>query len=144
MYLQLHACSRLCSMVSAWACLFARSAISSVKFSSVLVCAGHLLLLSFVSLKSLSFILPIDLLFYAKRFGNRLHFFLFSYFVRILLYTVHWIRIICKQIKLNHRWVPNRFGEDLGIMTIEWFYTLRRFPEVKPHHRKHFNGGEGF
>ena len=55
------ACSRLYRRVSAWWGVFARSAMSSVKSASVIVCAGYLLLLSFVSLK-LSFILSIDVL----------------------------------------------------------------------------------
>ena len=42
---------RLCSRVLAWAGAFARSDMSSVSSASVNVCAGDLLLLSFVSLK---------------------------------------------------------------------------------------------
>ena len=48
---------RLCSRNSAWAGVFARSAMSSALFASVIVCAEYLLLLSFASLKPLSFIL---------------------------------------------------------------------------------------
>ena len=44
--------SRLCSRVSAWAGLYARSAMSLAYSSSVIVCAGYLL----------SFILSIDVL----------------------------------------------------------------------------------
>ena len=54
--------SRLCSRVSAWAGAFARSAMSVALCASVIVCAGYLLLLSFVSWKPLSFILSIDVL----------------------------------------------------------------------------------
>ena len=50
--------SRLCSWVSAWVGVFARSAMSA----SVIVCARHLLLLSFASLKPLYFIISIDVL----------------------------------------------------------------------------------
>ena len=52
--------SRLCSRVSAWAGVFARSAMSSAWSASIIVCAGYLLLLSFVNLKPLSFILSTD------------------------------------------------------------------------------------
>ena len=54
--------SRLCSWVSAWAGVFARSAISSALSASVVVCAGYLLLLSFASSKPLSFNLYIGVL----------------------------------------------------------------------------------
>ena len=54
--------SRLCSRGSAWAGIFARSAISSAKSASVIVFAGYFLLLSFVSLKPFTWILSIDVL----------------------------------------------------------------------------------
>ena len=60
--MQAAARSRLCSRVSAWANAFARSTISSAWSASVIVFAGYLLLLSFVSLKPFSLILLIDVL----------------------------------------------------------------------------------
>ena len=54
--------SRLCSRVSAWAGVFARSTMLSALSASAIVCVGYLLLLSFVNLKPLSFILSIDIL----------------------------------------------------------------------------------
>ena len=44
--------SEIFSRVSAWAGAFARSAITSAKSASVIVFAGYLQLLSFVSLKA--------------------------------------------------------------------------------------------
>ena len=52
--------SRVCSSVSAWAGVFARIAISSALSASVIVFAGYHLLLFFVSSKSFSLILSID------------------------------------------------------------------------------------
>ena len=54
--------SRLCIRDSAWAGVFARSAMSSVSSASVIVYVGYLLLLSFISLKPFSFIISIDVL----------------------------------------------------------------------------------
>ena len=51
--------SRLCSRILALVGAFARSAMSS---ASVIVFAGYLLLLSFVSLKPFSLILSVDVL----------------------------------------------------------------------------------
>ena len=51
--------SRLCSRVSAWAGVFARIAMLS---TSVIVFAGYLLFLFFVSSKPFSLILSIDVL----------------------------------------------------------------------------------
>ena len=53
--------SKLCSRDSAWVGVFARSAMSSAQFTSIIVCTGYLLL-SFASLKPLSFIITIDVL----------------------------------------------------------------------------------
>ncbi len=49
--------SKLCSSVSAWSGVFASIAMSSVLSASVIVVAGYLLLLFFVSLKPFSLIL---------------------------------------------------------------------------------------
>ena len=54
--------SKLCSSVSAWLGVFASIAISSVESASVIVFAGYLLLLFFVSSKPFSLILSIDVL----------------------------------------------------------------------------------
>ena len=54
--------SRLCNRVSPWVGAFVRSAISSALSTSVIVFAGYLLFLSFVSLKPFSLILSIDVL----------------------------------------------------------------------------------
>ncbi len=54
--------SRLCSRVSAWAGVFARSAMSSAELASVMVFAEYLILLSFVGLKPFSLILSLDVL----------------------------------------------------------------------------------
>ena len=54
--------SRLCSRVSAWACVFIRSAISSAQCVFVIDFEGYLLLLSFASLKPSSFIISTDVL----------------------------------------------------------------------------------
>ena len=48
--------SRWCSRDSAWASVFASSAMSSAKFVSVIVCAGYHLLLAFTSVKPFSLI----------------------------------------------------------------------------------------
>ena len=53
---------KLCSSVSAWLGVFARIAMSSALSSSVIVFAGYLLLLFFVSSKPFSLILSIDVL----------------------------------------------------------------------------------
>ena len=54
--------SRLCSRDSAWVAVFAKSTIPLAWSASVIVCAGYLRLLSFASLKLLSFIKSIDVL----------------------------------------------------------------------------------
>ena len=54
--------SILCSSVSAWAGVFARITMSSALSASVIVFAGYLLLLFFVSTKPFSLILSIDVL----------------------------------------------------------------------------------
>ena len=54
--------SKLCSSVSAWLGVFARIAMSSASLASVIVFAGYLLLLFFVSSKPFSLILSIDVL----------------------------------------------------------------------------------
>ena len=52
--------STLCNSVSDWAGAFARIAMSSALLASVIVFAGYLLLLSFISLKLFSLILSIN------------------------------------------------------------------------------------
>ena len=54
--------SKLCSSVSAWSGVFASIAMSSPYSASVIVVAGYLLLLFFVSSKPFSLILSIDVL----------------------------------------------------------------------------------
>ena len=54
--------SRLCSSVLAWLGVFACIAMSSAKSASVIVFAGYLLFLFFVSSKPFSLILSIDVL----------------------------------------------------------------------------------
>ena len=54
--------SKLCSSVSAWSGVFASIAMLSALSASVIVVAGYLLLLFFVSSKPFSFILSIDVL----------------------------------------------------------------------------------
>ena len=49
------ACSKLCSSISAWLCVFAIIAMSSSKSASVIVFAGYLLPLFFVSSKPWNF-----------------------------------------------------------------------------------------
>ena len=56
------ACSKLCSSVSAWSGVFACIAKSSAQSAWVIVFAGDLLLLFFVSSKPFSLILSIDVL----------------------------------------------------------------------------------
>ena len=52
--------SKLCSSVSAWLGVFASNAMSSAQSASVIVFAGYLLLLFFVSSKPFSLILSIE------------------------------------------------------------------------------------
>ena len=54
--------SKLCSSVSAWLGAFASIAMLSASSASVIVFAGYLLLLFFVSLKLFSLILSTDVL----------------------------------------------------------------------------------
>ena len=60
--------SRLCSRDSAWAGVFARSAMSSAYSESEIVCARYLLLLSFASSKPFSFIKSIESVEFLKVF----------------------------------------------------------------------------
>ena len=54
--------SKLCNSVSAWLGVFARIAMSSALLALVIVFAGYLLLLFFVSSKPFSLILSMDVL----------------------------------------------------------------------------------